>query len=78
MSNDIVERLLKLAHEGKLTAPEDVAKVERKREWERKPMSERETASECVGERGRERARGREREREREREKRERERERKE
>ena len=28
MSNDIVERLLKLAHAGKLTAPEDVAKVE--------------------------------------------------
>jgi len=28
VSNDIVERLLKLAHAGKLTAPEDVAKVE--------------------------------------------------
>jgi len=32
VSNDIVERLLKLAHAGKLTAPEDVDKVERKRE----------------------------------------------
>jgi len=28
VSNDIVERLLKLAHAGKLTAPEDVTKVE--------------------------------------------------
>ena len=28
VSNDIVERLLKLAHAGKLTAPEDVEKVE--------------------------------------------------